>query len=209
MGVLMDDELAMELGADIHGSVADARDIFGEQVTNHSILLAHGSSTPKNRTTESEIFDRVAKAFGINDWPVVAIKAFLGHSLAPASGDQVTATLGMFKHKWLPGIKTADAIADDVFDERLSLFLQDQLFEGDLDVAFINSKGFGGANGTAIMVSPDKTEQMLEKRYGKERFLRYQQAREKTRLRRKRKDVERNEKITTNNEQPVIQKIQD
>merc|ERR1711916_172214 len=145
--VLMDDELAMELGADIHGSVADvflnsdgykksisapgagnyvtlakavaaARDIFGEQVTNHSILLAHGSSTPKNRTTESEIFDRVAKAFGINDWPVVAIKAFLGHSLAPASGDQFTATLGMFKHKWLPGIKTADAIADDVFDER-------------------------------------------------------------------------------------------
>ncbi|WP_317929230.1 beta-ketoacyl synthase [Halioxenophilus sp. WMMB6] len=208
--VLMDDELALELGADIHAAVADvflsadgykksisapgpgnfitlakavasANAIFGEEVTKkHSILLAHGSSTPKNRTTESEIFDRVAEAFGISEWPVIAVKAFLGHSLAPASGDQVTAALGMFKSKILPGIKTADAIAEDVFADRLKLSVTDQQFEGELDIAFINSKGFGGANGSAILISPQRTESMLIKRYGKERVEESIQRREAT-----------------------------
>lgn len=201
--VLMEDALAMELGADIHASVADvflnadgfkksisapgagnyvtlakavacARAILGEDaVRNHSVLLAHGSSTPKNRTSESEIFDRVAQAFDIKDWPVVALKAFVGHSLAPASGDQVTCALGMFKDKILPGIKTADCIADDIFDDRLQLSLTDVAFEGDLEVAFINSKGFGGANGSAVLISPSKTEQMLRKRYGDGAFANY------------------------------------
>ncbi len=199
--ILMDDELAMELGAVIHGSVggvylnadgykksisapgpgnfltlakavAGARGWFGDDVIQrNSILLAHGSSTPKNRESESEIFDVVAKAFGIHNWPTVAIKAFLGHSLAPASGDQVNSVLGMFKHKILPGIRTADNIADDVYQDRLNLFLKDMHFEGDLDLAFVNSKGFGGANASAVILSPDKTAAMLEKRYGKNRML--------------------------------------
>lgn len=209
--VLMDDALALEMGADIHASVTDvflsadgykksisapgpgnyitmaqavasAVATFGaDAVHNHSILLAHGSSTPKNRTTESEIFDRVAKAFGIDNWPVIAIKAFLGHSLAPASGDQVTAAMGMFKRKILPGIKTADCIAEDVFDDHLNIALTDTAFEGDLDLAFINSKGFGGANGTAVLVSPDKTEAMLTRRYGQEVMAEYRDRREQTR----------------------------
>lgn len=210
--VLMDDELAIELGANIHASVggvflnadgykksisapgagnyislakavACARSIFGDSAVHHnSVLLAHGSSTPKNRTSESEIFDRVAQAFGIKEWPVVALKAFLGHSLAPASGDQVNCALGMFKEKILPGIKTADRIADDIYDERLKLSLTDTKFEGDLDIAFINSKGFGGANGSAVLISPDKTEQMLAARFGEDVFSQYCQRREKVRI---------------------------
>lgn len=206
--VLMDDALALEMGADIHASVGDvflnadgykksisapgagnyitlakavasARAMFGDDAVKHnSILLAHGSSTPKNRTSESEIFDRVAKAFGIEQWPVIALKAFLGHSLAPASGDQVTCALGMFKEKILPGIKTSDRLADDIYDERLQLSLTDTSFEGDLDIAFINSKGFGGANGSAVLISPQKTEQMLEKRYGAAAIEKYRSQRE-------------------------------
>lgn len=201
--VLMDDALAVELGADIHASVADvflnsdgykksisapgagnyislakavasARATFGDEAIKHnSVLLAHGSSTPKNRTSESEIFHEVAQAFGLDNWPVVAIKAFLGHSLAPASGDQVTCALGMFKHRILPGIKTADCIAEDIKDEHLQLSLQDVQFDGTLDIAFINSKGFGGANGSAVLVSPQKTEAMLLKRYGQSAFDAY------------------------------------
>ncbi|GAB2189943.1 beta-ketoacyl-ACP synthase FabY [Sessilibacter sp. MAH1] len=193
--VLMDDELALELGAQIHGSVAgvflnsdgykksisapgagnyltmaravaSAQSMFGKESVQSSILLAHGSSTPKNRETESVLFDEVAKTFGIENWPTIAIKAFLGHSLAPASGDQVNAALGMFKYKVLPGIRTADNIADDVARSHLNIFLDDIKVEHNLDLAFINSKGFGGANATGILVSPEKTLQMLEKRWG-------------------------------------------
>jgi acetoacetyl-[acyl-carrier protein] synthase len=63
-------------------AVASAVSIVGESaVCGHSFIHAHGSSTPANRVTESRIFDRVAKAFAIKDWPVTAAKAFVGHSL--------------------------------------------------------------------------------------------------------------------------------
>jgi len=39
----------------------------------------------------------------------------------------------------------------------------------------INSKGFGGNNATAAILSPTVTESMLLKRYGKKRFMEYQQ----------------------------------
>jgi acetoacetyl-[acyl-carrier protein] synthase len=111
--VLMDDALALELGADIHGAVTDvftnadgfkksisapgpgnyltmakavaaAMQIVGpDAVRQRSFVHAHGSSTPANRVTESEILDRVAAAFGIADWPVAAVKAFVGHSRPP------------------------------------------------------------------------------------------------------------------------------
>ena len=42
-------------------------------------MQAHGTGTPQNRVTESHIFDAMAKAFAIKDWPVAAIKAYLGH----------------------------------------------------------------------------------------------------------------------------------
>ena len=140
--VLMDDALALELGADIHGAVTDvfinadgfkksisaparqlpdpgqavasATQLFGsETVRQHSFVHAHGSSTPANRVTESELLDRVAAAFGIESWPITAVKAFVGHSLATASGDQVVSALGTFRYGILPGIKTIDRVADD------------------------------------------------------------------------------------------------
>jgi len=208
--VLMDDALALELGADIHGSVPDvfvnadgfkksisapgpgnyltlakavasAEQLVGEEgVRRRSFVHAHGSSTPANRITESELLDRVAGAFGIADWPIAAVKAFVGHSLATASGDQLISALGTFKYGLLPGIKTVDRFADDIHDEHLSLSMRD-VRRDDLDVCFINSKGFGGNNATGVLLSPQVTEKMLRKRHGEAAFADYCARREATR----------------------------
>jgi acetoacetyl-[acyl-carrier protein] synthase len=211
--VLMDDRLAFELGADIHGAIpgvfmdADgvkksisspgpgnyitfakavglARTILGEDVVRRqSMVFAHGSSTPQNRVTESIIFDRVAKAFGIHNWPVCAVKAYVGHSIATASGDQVVTAIGSMRHGIMPGIKTCDAIADDVHDERLNIAIGDfDARDSGLDAAFINAKGFGGNNATGVVISPAKTEAMLARRYSHE-WNDYCERREKTRER--------------------------
>ena len=210
--VLMDDELALELGADIHGAVPDvfinadgfkksisapgpgnyltvakavasAVQLLGlDAVRNRSFVHAHGSSTPANRVTESEILDRVAAAFGIEQWPVTAVKAFVGHSLATASGDQVIAALGAFRYGIVPGLKTIDAVAADVHQDHLSLSTIDRKV-GDqaLDVAFINSKGFGGNNASALVLAPHVAERMLRKRHGQVAFDAYLARRESTR----------------------------
>ncbi|MBK8958625.1 MAG: beta-ketoacyl synthase [Proteobacteria bacterium] len=194
--VLMDDSLALQLGAQVHGAVSDvfvnadgfkksisapgpgnyitlakavagARAMFGDDVIrNRSFVQAHGSSTPQNRTTESRIMNLVAGAFGIEDWPVTAIKAFVGHSLAPASADQMTVTLGVLRHGVMPGIKTVDKLADDLEDSHLAIALKDVDLGDRAEVAFLNSKGFGGNNATGTVISPRRTEAMLAQRHG-------------------------------------------
>lgn len=210
--LLMDDELAMELGADIHGAVTDvfinadgfkksisapgpgnyltmakcvnsAMQIVGEEaVRRRSFVHAHGSSTPANRVTESELLDRVAGAFGIADWPITAAKAFVGHSLASASADQLASALGAFRYQIVPGIKTIDAVADDVFQQHLRISNRDLHRDQEpLEVCFINSKGFGGNNASAVVLAPSVAERMLCKRYGQQRFQDYLARREETR----------------------------
>jgi acetoacetyl-[acyl-carrier protein] synthase len=152
-----------------------------ETVQKHSFVHAHGSSTPANRTTESELIDRVAKAFDIYDWPVTAAKAFVGHSLSTASGDQLVSALGTFKYDIIPGIKTITEIAPDVHQERARFSLTDMdTSHRKMQVAFINSKGFGGNNATAVVLAPSKVEAMLASRYG-EQFENYRAKRETTR----------------------------
>ena len=210
--VLMDDELALQLGADIHGAVPDvfisadgfkksisapgpgnyltvakavasAVQLLGvEAVRQRSFVHAHGSSTPANRVTESELLDRIAASFAIEQWPVTAAKAFVGHSLATASGDQVISALGSFKYGVIPGIKTIDAVAEDVHQQHLSIATKDrQVGEQALDVCFINSKGFGGNNASAVVLAPHVVERMLRKRHGEEAFAAYCARREQTR----------------------------
>ncbi|MDA7089035.1 beta-ketoacyl synthase [Pseudomonas sp. SA3-5] len=211
--VLMDDELALELGADIHGAVPDvfvnadgfkksisapgpgnyltvskavasAVQLLGlDAVRQRSFVHAHGSSTPANRTTESELLDRIAAAFAIEQWPVTAVKAFVGHSLATASGDQVISALGSFKYGIIPGVKTIDAVADDVFQQHLNIATEDrQLGQQALDVCFINSKGFGGNNASAVILAPHVVDKMLRKRHGAVAFEAYCARREQTRV---------------------------
>jgi acetoacetyl-[acyl-carrier protein] synthase len=210
--VLMDDELALELGADIHGAVPDvfinadgfkksisapgpgnyltvakavasAVQLLGiDAVRERSFVHAHGSSTPANRTTESAILDRIASAFAIDQWPVTAVKAFVGHSLATASGDQVISALGTFKYGIIPGIKTIDAVAGDVHQQHLSFATADRSRAPEqLDMCVINSKGFGGNNASALLLAPHVAERMLRKRHGEAAFAAYLQRREATR----------------------------
>jgi acetoacetyl-[acyl-carrier protein] synthase len=122
------------------------------------------------------IFDKVAAGFGIEHWPVTAVKAFVGHPLGPASGDQLANALGSFADGIIAGIKTVDAVASDVIDQRLDILLEDK--KAVIDVAFLNSKGFGGNNATAIVLSPAKVEAMLESRYGAEKMAIYRDKRE-------------------------------
>ena len=208
--VLMDDLLAIELGADVHGAVpevfisadgikksisspgvgnyisfskavAAAVGIVGiETVQERSFVHAHGSSTPANRVTESELISRVADAFDINDWPVTAVKSYVGHSIAAAGGDQLMSALGTFKYGLIPGIKTVDEIAKDVHQKRLNFLLNDTMTATKMEVSFINSKGFGGNNASAVLLSADKANAMLGQRYTS-RFAQYIEQRETTR----------------------------
>ncbi len=200
--MIMDDELALELGARVLGSVAGvfanadgykksipgpgignyltvgkamglARAVLGDEGLKHRThMQAHGTGTPQNRVTESHILDELARINGIDQLPVAAIKAYVGHSMAPAGGDQLAAVLGTWAHGLLPGINTIDHIADDVHHDRLILPMQHmELEESQCAAAFINSKGFGGNNATGLFLSPETTEKMLEQRWGSERML--------------------------------------
>lgn len=204
VAILMDDALALELGADIMGCVPDvfvnadgikksitspgpgnyitmaksaalASSLLGkEALQQRSFILAHGSSTPLNRVTESLIYHKVAQTFAIDNWKVTAPKAYVGHTIAPASGDQLAIALGVFSHNIMPGITTIDKVADDVYTDHLDI--RNSHYEcADMDIAFINSKGFGGNNATATVLSPKVTMQMLAKRHGDEVMSSYAQ----------------------------------
>jgi len=108
------------------------------------------------------------------------VKAFVGHPLGPASGDQLANTLGVFADGIIPGIKTTDKVAEDVFDDHLDIVLQDQ--EAEMDVAFLNSKGFGGNNATATVLSPKIVDKMLVARYGDDKFSEYVNRRTEVRV---------------------------
>lgn len=152
--VLFDDDLALELGVNIYGAVADVfinadgfkksipgpgignymtvgkamgvvRSILGEEsLRQRSYIQAHGTSTPQNRVTESHIFNELAAAFGIEKLPVAAIKSYIGHSLACASADQLIASLGVWNDGIIPGIVTSENIADDVHQSHLDFLLK-------------------------------------------------------------------------------------
>ena len=210
--VLFDDELALELGANIYGAVNDVfinadgfkksiaspglgnyisvakavaatRNIIGEKaLQQRTYAQAHGTGTLQNRQTESHILNEVAATFGIQDWPVAAIKSYVGHSLASAAGDQLGASLGVWSEGVIPGILTVDEIADDVTHDKLDLLLKHkEVGAKNIDAVLLNSKGFGGNNATASILAPHITEKMLLKRHGKARLVAYQRAHEAVR----------------------------
>jgi acetoacetyl-[acyl-carrier protein] synthase len=207
--VLFDDELAMQLGASVFGAATDVfvnadgykksisgpgvgnyitmakataslRAILGEKyLRNGGLVQAHGTGTPQNRVTESEILSRTAAAFGIDNWAVAALKSYLGHSLGAASGDQVTATLGIWHHGVIPGITTIDGIAEDVRQDNLAFCMDHREIDTEQQhYAIVNSKGFGGNNASATLLSPATTRRMLRSRYSKAQWKHWQSANE-------------------------------
>jgi acetoacetyl-[acyl-carrier protein] synthase len=209
--VLMDDALALELGANLMGAVTDVqvhadgykksisspgvgnyitfakavaralRDVGQESVRKRSFVQAHGTGTPQNRTTESQILSGVARAFDIDAWPVAAIKCFVGHTMAAAGGDQLASSLGVFEHGIVPGITTIDSVAADVVQEGLRISPSPlSRTPADWDVSFLNAKGFGGNNATATVVSPGVVARWLAQRHGTEALACWRKRNEST-----------------------------
>lgn len=203
--LLMDDELAIELGATIHGAIpavyayadgykksisapgvgnyltlskamAYLKNIIGaEGLTDRTFIQAHGTSTPQNRVTESHVLSQAATSFGATDMPVTAMKTYLGHSQGTAGGDQLHLSLGVWEHGILPGIITSNAVADDVYTDGLKFQLKHEEYGKDhFEAALLNSKGFGGNNATAVLLSPNRAMSMLRKRYSDEQLATYQ-----------------------------------
>jgi len=215
--ILMDDALALERGAPILGAVpfvsvhADgakksipgpgagnyltmvraaqaARDILDEaSFKRGGVVMAHGTGTPQNRTSESAIFSTVANALSVEDWRVSAIKSHTGHSLGAAAGDQMSALLGIWDSGWIPGIGSIDKLADDVVTDRLSFALRD-VETKDCSYALVNSKGFGGNNATATVLSPEVSMSLLEKRHSVDAISQWRTANET--VEQSRRDIE-------------------
>lgn len=205
--ILMDDTLAIELGAEIYGCVsavsshsdgfkssisgpgvgnyitmakcvAEAEKTIGlKNLRTRTFVHAHGTGTPANRTTESHILNEVAKTYGIKSLPVTGIKSYLGHSMAPASGDQLTATLGTWNKGIIPGIHSTDFVASDVHHNNLEILLDNKSEEkGFFSAAFLNAKGFGGNNASALILSPEESMTLLSKKYSSTKIKNYQSA---------------------------------
>ena len=202
--ILMEDSLALDLGAQIYGTVSsvyshsdgfkssisgpgignyitvakcvsEGEKILGsKKIKNNSFVHAHGTGTPANRTTESHILNEVAETFGIKSWAVTGIKSYLGHSMAPASGDQLVTALGTWNKGVIPGIHSTDAIAEDVFDDNLDILLEDKLSEDDFySAVLLNAKGFGGNNASAMILSPLESKNLLKQKYSKNKIANY------------------------------------
>ena len=203
--VLMDDELALKLGATIYGSVPDvfinadankksisspgignyitvaksmalAQQLLGKDGAKQSYVHAHGTGTPQNRVSESHILNEVAKTFNIEHWPVTAIKSYIGHSLGPSGGDQLTCALGVWQYGYIPSIQSIDHLASDVYTSNLEFTLSHK-FVGEkgseIKASLLNAKGFGGNNATALILSPAVTMKMLQNKYGESAIAAY------------------------------------
>jgi acetoacetyl-[acyl-carrier protein] synthase len=204
--LLMNDELALELGAQIHGAVPDVfvnadghkksisapgignyitlsksaaliSNMLGEEsLKDRSFVQAHGTSTPQNRVTESHVINEVAKAFSIKQWPVAAIKCYLGHSQGSAGGDQLTVSLGTWRYGYIPGIATSKEFASDVHQSNLRLSTEHiDVGEKGMDSVILNSKGFGGNNASAPVLAPHIVTSMLLKKHGAQKLAAWKQ----------------------------------
>jgi len=202
--ILMSDELAIETGADIYGSVpsvfshsdgfkssisgpgignyitmakcvSNASKILGTaSLRSKTFVHAHGTGTPANRTTESHILNEIAKTYGMRSWPISAIKSYLGHSMAPASGDQLITALGTWSKGVIPGIHSTNRIAKDVHSSNLDILMEHKTKEPNFyEGAFLNAKGFGGNNASALILSPEKTKSILSNKYSSSKMKSY------------------------------------
>src|SRR5690606_9297872 len=98
----------------------------------------------------------------IREWPITALKSYLGHSIACAGGDQLAMTLGVWRHGIIPGITTTHELASDVTTDNLDFLLQHREIDpAQYEAALLNSKGFGGNNATASILSPAVAQRML------------------------------------------------
>lgn len=163
--------------------VAEAsKQLSSKSLKNETYVHAHGTGTPANRTSESHVLDEIAKVFGIKSWPVTAIKSYLGHSMAVAAGDQLNCVLGTWNNGIIPRIHSIKETAEDVFSDNLNFLTEDKVEDPNFyKGAFLNAKGFGGNNASALILGPDFTFSQIKKRHTKKALKLYERKLENTR----------------------------
>jgi 3-oxoacyl-[acyl-carrier-protein] synthase II len=108
-------------------------------------INAHGTSTPKNDTAEA---DAIVKVFGSPGPAVSSIKGITGHSLGAAGSLEAVALALSFVHRVIPPTAGLE-IPDPDIDLDLVVGGPRPWEPGP---ALSNSFGFGGHNGTIVMV---------------------------------------------------------
>ena len=130
-----------------------------------SIVIAHGTGTFQNRSTESDVLNRVAEGFELKNWKVTALKGMLGHTMGPAAGDELITAIGIWNHGLIPGINTTKKLADDVLSDNLDFCLNTKEVDKEkVDAIYLNAKGFGGNNGSCGVVSPNFIKSKMDKK---------------------------------------------
>ena len=130
----------------------------------NSIVIAHGTGTFQNRSTESDVLNRVAEGFELKSWKVTALKGMLGHTMGPAAGDELITAIGIWNHGLIPGINTTKKLADDVLTDNLDFCLKTKEVDKEtVDAIYLNAKGFGGNNGSCGIVSPGFIKSKIDK----------------------------------------------
>ena len=160
-------------------SVAKAKKDFNN--LQESLVIAHGTGTLQNRSTESDVFSKVASSLNLNNLHVTGIKGYIGHSMGPAGGDELLTAIGIWNKGIIPGLKTTPALADDVNTESLNFCLDHtEIDPKNLDVVFLNAKGFGGNNATCPVYSPSYVQNMIKETFSDKEITAYEKKKENT-----------------------------
>jgi acetoacetyl-[acyl-carrier protein] synthase len=147
-----------------------------------SCVIAHGTGTFQNRSTESDVLSKCATSMGMKDLRVTGLKGYLGHTMGPAGGDQLACSLGIFDHGIIPGLNSTPKLADDVITKNLNFCMKhEEIDTSELDAFFLNAKGFGGNNATTSIYKSDFVTKILPKLFSKSKLNAYETALEKTR----------------------------
>ena len=147
-----------------------------------SCVIAHGTGTFQNRSTESDVLSKCATSMGMKNLKVTGLKGYLGHTMGPAGGDQLACSLGIFDRGIIPGLNSTPKLADDVITNNLHFCMENEEIDtSDLDAFFLNAKGFGGNNATTSIYKSNFVTKMLPKLFSKSKLTSYEAALEKTR----------------------------
>ena len=147
-----------------------------------SCVIAHGTGTFQNRSTESDVLSKCATSMGMKDLRVTGLKGYLGHTMGPAGGDQLACSLGIFDHGIIPGLNSTPKLADDVITKNLNFCMKhEEIDTSELDAFFLNAKGFGGNNATTSIYKSDFVTKILPKLFSKSKLTAYETKLEKTR----------------------------
>ena len=147
-----------------------------------SCVIAHGTGTFQNRSTESDVLSKCATSMGMKDLRVTGLKGYLGHTMGPAGGDQLACSLGIFDHGIIPGLNSTPKLADDVITKNLNFCMKhEEIDTSELDAFFLNAKGFGGNNATTSIYKSDFVTKILPNLFSKSKLNAYETALEKTR----------------------------